>query len=149
MKNNLVETLVGAAVILVAVFFFTYVYKAAGLSAESDGYVLNAEFDSIGGLPIGADVRLSGIKVGTVTRQALNPETYRAKITFTMDKSVKLPNDSNAKIASEGLLGGYFLALEPGGAEEMLGNNDTIEYTQSSIDLMSLIGKAIFGSTKK
>ncbi len=149
MKNSFVETIVGALVILVAAVFFTYIYRTTGLGANTGGYSVVAEFDHIDGLPMGADVRLSGIKVGTVTDQKLDKESYRALVTMNISKAVKLPTDSNAKIASEGLLGGAYITLDPGGAEEMLADGGKIIYTQSSVDIMGLIGKAIFNSGGK
>ncbi len=149
MKSSLVETLVGALVILIAGVFLFYMYSSTGHSASGGQYNITAEFDRIDGLPMGADVRLSGIKIGTVTGQKLDHSTYRAIVTFSVAKSVKLPKDTNAKIASEGLLGGSYVTLDPGGEEEMLAEGGHILYTQSSIDLMSLIGKAIFSTNKK
>lgn len=149
MKSSLVETLVGAVVILIAGVFLFYMYSSTGHSAGSGQYSITAEFDRIDGLPMGADVRLSGIKVGTVTGQKLDPGTYRAIVTFSIADGIKLPKDTNAKIASKGLLGGSYVTLDPGGEEEMLAEGDHILYTQSSIDLMGLIGKAIFSTNKK
>lgn len=149
MKSSLVETLVGAAVILIAGFFLFYMYSSTGHSAGSGQYSITAEFDHIDGLPMGADVRLSGIKVGTVTGQKLDLESYRAIVSFSISNGVKLPKDTNAKIASKGLLGGAYVTLDPGGDEELLAEGGHILYTQSSIDLMGLIGKAIFSTGKK
>ncbi len=149
MKDNIVETMVGAAVILVAVSFFTYIYRTTGMGSGAGGYSVIAEFDHIDGLSMGADVRLSGIKIGTVTGQELDRENYRALVTISLSKDIKLPTDSNAKIASEGLLGGSYISLDPGGAEEMLEDGGKIIYTQSSVDIMGLIGKAIFSAGEK
>lgn len=149
MKSSLVETLVGAAVIVIAGLFLFYMYSSTGHTAGSGHYSVTAEFDKIDGLPMGADVRLSGIKVGTVTNQRLDPATYRALVTFSVANGVKLPVDTNAKIASKGLLGGAYITLDPGGDEELLKDGGAILYTQSSIDLMDLIGKAIFSTNNK
>ena len=144
MKMNVVETLVGAAVIAIAIVFFTYAYKTADLSAGSGGYSLTAQFERIDGVSTGTDVRMAGIKIGTVTGQKLEPSSYEAIITMEISPEVKLPTDSTAKITSEGLLGGNYVSLEPGGDENMLADGGRIENTQSSVDLIGLLGQAIF-----
>ena len=146
-KDNLVETLIGAAVLIVAGFFFYFAYKTADIRASSGGYEVSARFDRVDGLAIGSDVRMSGIKVGTVTRQELDRRSYEAVVYMMIDKTIELPDDSSAKITSEGLLGGNYLSLEPGGSEELIANGGEIPYTQGSVDLMGLIGQAVFSAT--
>lgn len=145
MSSNLVETLIGAVVIGVAAVFLIFAYSNVG-PATGGSYGLTARFDRIDGLPNGADVRISGIKVGSVTSQTLDPATFRATVHLTIANNIQLPDDSSAKVASEGLLGGAYIAIEPGGSEKNLGHNGEIKYTQSSVDLMSLISRAVFGS---
>lgn len=146
MSGSIVETIIGAVVIAVAGFFLTYAYTSTG-SRGLGGYALVAKFDKVDGLSIGGDVRMSGIKIGSITSQSLDPETYRAVVHFTIDSSVKIPDDSAAKIASVGLLGGNFLALEPGGSDTMLKPGQELRYTQGAVSLLDLIGQAIFSST--
>ncbi len=135
----------GAIVIAVAVVFFIFAYQIAEVGAASGGYQVDARFSSASGLVTGADVRLSGIKVGSVVNQRLDTETFEAIVTLSVSPDVKLPNDTSAQIATEGLLGGSYVSLQPGGAEETLAAGDTIEYTQGAVNLMSLIGQAVFG----
>ena len=144
MKTNLVETAVGAVVILIAAAFFTFAYTTSGVGKGSGGYRLIAEFDNADGIGIGSDVRMSGVKVGTVTSQALDPTTYQAVLNLSIDRTLTLPNDSSAKVTSEGLLGSKFVALEPGGSEEKLKDGDRIAYTQGAIDIWSLISQFMF-----
>ena len=146
MKNNLFESLIGLLVILVAIIFFYYAYNSAGQKNNSNAYEINASFTQVSGLVTGADVRLSGIKIGSVTEQKLDAEIYDAIVTMQIDNDIKIPSDSSAKISSEGLLGGYFIMIEPGGSETMLQVGETIELTQGSIDLIGLLGNAVFGS---
>lgn len=146
MRGNVVETLIGAMVILVAGFFLVYAYRSAGTS-QVGGYEILAKFDRVDGLSIGGDVRLSGIKIGTITSQTLDPQTYRAVVRFTVNSAYKLPEDSSAKIASSSLLGGNYLSVEPGGSEENLNAGGEIKYTQGSINLLDLIAQAIFSAT--
>jgi len=146
MNSNLVETLIGAVVIGVAAVFLVFAYSTVG-PKTGGGYALTAKFDRVDGLPVGADVRISGIKVGSVTGQDLDPVTYRALVRISMSSTIELPDDSSAKVASEGLLGGAYIAIEPGGSDKLLTPGGEIKYTQSSVDLMGLISRAVFGST--
>ncbi|MBE7637161.1 outer membrane lipid asymmetry maintenance protein MlaD [Sneathiella sp. P13V-1] len=147
MGNNIVETIIGAVVLAFAAIFLVFAYRTADIGAGGNGLNLIAKFDQVDGLQVGSDVRMSGIKVGTVTSQTLDTESYRAVIGFSINDEIKLPEDSAAKIASESLLGGSYLDLEPGGAEDMLGEGDEVTFTQSSVSLMDLIGQAIFSAT--
>nr|MDJ0859891.1 MlaD family protein [Dinoroseobacter sp.] len=108
MSNTSTEVVTGAAVLAIAVGFLVFVSNSTGLSRAGGGYDLVASFRSADGISIGTDVRLAGVKVGTVTSLALNPETYRADTTITVSGSVEIPDDSAIAISSEGLLGGNF-----------------------------------------
>ncbi|MDA8712828.1 outer membrane lipid asymmetry maintenance protein MlaD [Alphaproteobacteria bacterium] len=145
MKDNLVETLVGAAVLLVAALFVVYGYSVTEADG-GDGYRLNAQFDRVDGLTIGSDVRMSGIKIGTVTGLNLDPQSYYANAEFVIGSDIELPDDTSAKITSEGLLGGNYVSLSPGGSEDMLAEDDEILYTQGSVDLIGLVSQALFSA---
>ena len=146
MSNRLIETLAGAAVIAVAVGFAAYSYSRAGINTV-DGYEIKASFSRIDGLAVGNDVRISGVKVGSVTAQELDPQSYMAVVKMSLRSDLSLPMDSSAKIASDGLLGGKFVALEPGGDIDMIQAGGEIEYTQGSVNLEDLIGQVIYSST--
>jgi phospholipid/cholesterol/gamma-HCH transport system substrate-binding protein len=146
MKGNVLETLIGAVVIIIAALFLVFAYSQAGINTEG-GYELSARFDRIGALKVGADVRISGIKVGTVVAERLDPKTFSAIVHFTVNPDIKLPVDTAAKISSEGLLGADYLSLDPGGSEQNLRAGERIRYTQGAIDLMNLISQAIFSAT--
>lgn len=144
MGRNLIETVMGAVVLVVAGVFIVFAYNTAGLRA-TEGYPLIAKFDRIDGLNDGSDVRLSGIKVGTVVKQQLDPQTYLAVVTLSIKPEVKLPEDSSAQISSDGLLGDKYLSITPGAEDEMLKPGAEIQHTQGSVDLVSLVGRLIFG----
>lgn len=146
MAGNLVEALIGAAVLTVAGLFLVYAYNRTDIRSVQ-GYELSARFERANGLNLGTDVRISGIKVGTVISQNLDPQTFEAVVRLTVKQDLELPIDTQAVVASEGLLGGSYLSLVPGGDEELLGDGDEIEWTQGSLDLMGLIGQAIFAVT--
>ncbi|MGI9415577.1 MAG: outer membrane lipid asymmetry maintenance protein MlaD [Hyphomicrobiales bacterium] len=150
MKGNVIETVIGAVVIAIAVGFFTFVYKTADIRAGTGGYTLKANFESVDGITTGSDVRVSGIKVGSVVEQRLDTETFEAAVVFAIDRDVKLPADSSAKVTSEGLLGDKYIAIDPGGDEEMLADGGTIEHTQGALDLFGMISQFLFtGDDKK
>ncbi|RME62666.1 MAG: outer membrane lipid asymmetry maintenance protein MlaD [Alphaproteobacteria bacterium] len=146
MKSNMVEAMIGAVVLLVAGLFVSYTYARTDIGRAS-GYEYIARFNRADGLAVGADVRVSGIKVGTVTRQELDPKTFQALVRFTVAKNIALPADTFVKISSEGLLGGNYLNVEPGGLDEILEPGQEVEFATGSVDLMSLIGQAIFSAT--
>jgi len=147
MRGTVVETLIGAIVLAVAAGFFYMAYSRTEL-APSSGYQLEAKFERVSGLTIGSDVRISGIKVGSVLSQDLDPDTYQAVLMLGIDSGVSLPDDSSAKIGQDGLLGGSFVDITPGGSPDMLADGDEIEFTQASIDLISLVGRLVYGSTE-
>ena len=93
---------------------------------------------------IGTDIRMAGIKIGTVTAQSLNPDNYQALVTMSISPTVKLTDDTSAKVTSEGLLGSKFIALEAGGSDTQLAEGGVIAYTQGAVDIWSLISQAMF-----
>ncbi len=148
MKSNALETLVGAAVIGLALAFFAFAWTTAGHGGAGGGYHVTADFDNASGVSVGSDVRIAGIKVGSVIGQSLNPANFQARIDMLINREVKISDDSSAKIASEGLLGSNFISLEPGGSDTKLADGDAISYTQGSIDVWSLISQAMFSKPK-
>jgi phospholipid/cholesterol/gamma-HCH transport system substrate-binding protein len=144
MQNSLLETLIGAVVVTVAVVFLVFAVRVANTGTVA-GYELAARFDRVDGLDVGSDVRMGGIKIGSVVRQSLDPVTYRAIVTFTVEPNIKIPADTSASIESESLLGGRYLALVPGGDDRMLNPGQEIRYTQASVSLEQLLGKFLGG----
>lgn len=142
MRGNLVETVVGAIVLIVAAVFLTFAYGWAG-GGTVQGYELTARFNRVDGIRVGSDVLLSGIKVGTVIHIALDPEDYEVEMRFGIEESTRLPVDSLATIGSIGLLSDNFVALVPGGAKELLGDGDEIKDTTGAVDVAELLSKII------
>jgi len=147
MASNLSETLIGAVVVATAVGFLAYAGQVAGFSSGDDRYELYAKFSSAQGLNVGGEVQLAGVQVGTITKLELDTTSYQAVATFTVRSDVEIPEDSEAKVASEGLLGGNFLELTPGGSDYMLASGDEVEYTQGSVSLLNLLMKFASGSS--
>jgi phospholipid/cholesterol/gamma-HCH transport system substrate-binding protein len=145
-RHGVLEVLTGAVVLVVAVAFLAYAVAHSGRSAGS-GYPLEARFDHIDGLAVGGDVRIAGVKVGTVTATRIDPKTFSAIVTLTVRDGIELPKDTGAAITSESLLGGKYISLSPGGDEAALKPGQTITITQSSVSLEELLGKFIFSVT--
>jgi phospholipid/cholesterol/gamma-HCH transport system substrate-binding protein len=145
-RHSVIEIVTGAAVLLVAGGFLVFAVANTGQKFGVEGYALNAVFDHVDGLSVGADVRIAGVKIGSVQSIRLDPKTYQADVNFTVSDAVKLSDDSSATVSTDGLLGGKYLALATGGDEKNLKSGDTITITQGSVNLESLIGKYIFGS---
>ena len=146
MSQNKTEILVGGAVLAAAIAFAVYAGQATGLSGSTQGYELGASFRSLEGVNIGTDVRLAGVKIGTVTDVDLNPTTYRADTKFTVTEGIEIPDDSAIVISSEGLLGGNFVEIMPGGSPFNFAPGDEIEDTQGAVSLISLLLKFVSGS---
>jgi phospholipid/cholesterol/gamma-HCH transport system substrate-binding protein len=144
MKGNFIETIIGGLVIAIAIAFFSYVYTTTDIRAGGGGYEVTARFESVDGIATGSDVRMAGIKIGTVTDQTLDTESYEAVVTIAFHPEVRLPLDSSAKITSDGLLGDRYVSIDPGGDPTMLVDGGTIDYTQSALDLFGLIGQFLF-----
>jgi phospholipid/cholesterol/gamma-HCH transport system substrate-binding protein len=145
-KRNVTELLAGAVVLLGAAGFLGYAVANTGRTTIS-GYSLHARFDRIDGLTIGSDVRIAGVKVGSVLSAHVDPKTYQAVVTMSVQPDLHLPRDSSAEITSDGLLGGKYIALVPGGDEKMLPPGGDVTITQSSISLEELLGKFIFSAS--
>lgn len=141
-KENVIEALVGLVVVLVAVWFVTSAYARTSGGAGA-GYLLGARFPNSTGVSVGTDVRVSGIKIGSVASQRLDPKTYQAVLQLRIADAVRFPTDSSAAITSEGILGGSYISLSPGGDTTMLKAGDEIADTQGAQDLMALMGSFV------
>ena len=139
------EVLVGGAVLAVAVGFMVYAGQVTGFSGGQPEYALSASFRSADGVNVGTDVRLAGVKVGRVTEIALDAETYRASTVFSVREGIDVPEDSGVAISSEGLLGGNYVEILPGGSPFYLEPGSEIEFTQGSVSLVSLLMKFVAG----
>ncbi len=145
MNKNIVETVMGGVVLVVALGFIGFVFQSTSVE-RINGYQVIAQFDDASGLIAGTDVRLAGVKVGTVASQHLDTELFTAVITLNVDDSIKLPADTSARIISDGLLGGNYVALEPGGDEENIEPGGEILYTQGAINVVDLLGRFVFSA---
>ncbi len=142
-RRSFSEVAAGAAVLAMAAGFLFYAVASTG-RGKVGGYTLHASFDNVGGIATGSDVRVAGLKVGSVTGLAIDPRSYQATATFTVQSDIKLSSDSSATIATGGLLGGNFISLATGGDTKMLPDGGTIAVTQSAVNLEDLLGKFIF-----
>ncbi|WP_444464415.1 outer membrane lipid asymmetry maintenance protein MlaD [Rhodobacter capsulatus] len=141
MSENRLEVLTGAAVLAVAVGFFVWAGQGHSFGTASSGYPLKASFRSVEGISVGTDVRMAGVKVGTITDIALNPQTFFADTTVAMKSGIDIPDDSQILIATEGLLGGAFVEILPGGSPINLGPGEEIVDTQGAVSALGLMMK--------
>ncbi len=144
MRDQIAETLVGAIVLAIAIAFLAYSLTITD-RAGGGGYPLSVEFGSADGLASGADVRLSGVKVGSVSGIKLDTTTYNAIVDFTVSSGVQIPTDSSVSLKNEGLLGGVYLSIEPGGEEEYLAAGSRLEFGQGAIDVIRLLSEFVTG----
>lgn len=147
MNHNIVETVLGGVVLVITGIFLVFALSSASFK-QTNGYSVHAHFSKADGIAPGMDVRLSGVKIGSVSNMTLDRDTYLANVTMTIQNDIQLPIDTVAKIASESILGGKYLTLEPGAEEEMLKDGDRIQYTQAAVNLEDMIGKFIFDGEK-
>lgn len=145
-RRNHIETVLGAVVLVIAAMFLVFAYSASDLRAVT-GYDVTATFQKVGGLERGSDVRISGINVGTVTDQRLDPQTFEAKVTMSISPDVQLPADTVAAIVSDGLLGGKYINLVPGQKAERIAAGGVITHTRDFQSLEDLVGEIIFLAT--
>ena len=143
MNKKPVETIMGIVVIFVAAFFLYIAYQVSDLQVVK-GYDINARFLKVGGLNVGSDVRINGIKVGTVIAQNLDPEDYVADVKLSISSNIQLPKDSVVSIVSDGLVGNKFIKIEPGKSKEFLQNGDTVANTKDFKTLEDMVGEIIF-----
>jgi phospholipid/cholesterol/gamma-HCH transport system substrate-binding protein len=143
-QNNIAETLIGAIVVAVAVLFVAFTYYRTGTGSLS-GYELNAKLAKVDGLGVGTDVRLAGIKIGSVTALTLDPKTYLATVHMSIRDDIKIPSDSSVLVTSAGLLGSQYLSITPGGDDKMMVAGGYFENAQGSIDIMNLVGRFATG----
>lgn len=143
MRKKPVETIMGLVVLVIAILFLAFAYRVSDLQVVK-GYPLSAEFMKVGGLSIGSDVRINGIKVGTVTAQKLNSEDYLVDVTFSISSDIRLPKDSVVSIVSDGLIGDKFVKIEPGTADEYLQSGDSFVKTKDFKTIEDMVGEIIF-----
>jgi len=146
MGRNLIETIMGAVVLLVAGFFLVFAYSHADLK-QVQGYTVSAQFVSSGGITVGADVRINGVKIGTVSSLALDPQSFNAVIKMSIRPDIKLPVDTVASVATEGLLGGLFVRLDPGKNPQTLADNGSLTHTKEHKSIEQMVGDLIFLAT--
>ncbi|MBR5599331.1 MAG: MCE family protein [Alphaproteobacteria bacterium] len=143
MNKKPVETIMGLVVLVVAALFMVFAYRVSDLQVVK-GYEITARFLKVGGLNTGADVRINGVKVGTVTFQKINPLDYMVDVKMNISPEIVLSADSQFSVAGDGLMGDKFIKIEPGNKEEKLTNGSIVENTKDAKSLEDLVGEIIF-----
>jgi phospholipid/cholesterol/gamma-HCH transport system substrate-binding protein len=147
MQRNIVETILGAVVLLVAAGFVFFFYRTTDIKPAT-GYEITASFEKVDGLETGSPVRIGGVRVGQVLGFELDKKNYRAVVHMNIDNGIDLPVDTSAVITSAGLLDGKYMTLQPGNDEEILKPNGKIEYTQTTPSLEQMLGQFVFSMNK-
>jgi len=143
MSRNIIETGMGAIVILIAVVFLVFSYGVSDLRPAS-GYDVVAKFNAVDGLLDGSDVRIAGVKVGTVVDERIDQTEYRAVVTMKIDHDIELAEDTVVRVSSAGILGGKYVKLEPGSSKTFVPAGGELKNTKDVISLEELLGKVIF-----
>lgn len=146
MKYNIYETIIGGAIIIFFIICSIAAYNASR-SVTGKSYMVTAKFQSVEGLSVGSKVKVSGVKIGEVKGITLAPD-LSVIVAMTLNQDVRLPNDSSAAVVSEGLMGPKFVAVRPGGEDNMLKNGDEIVYTESSLNIEEIVKKMIYHFAK-
>ncbi len=143
MTRNVIETVLGAVVLIVAGLFLAFAYNTTDIRPVT-GYTVTARFNAVDGLTQGSDVRVGGVKIGSVVAQTVDMTDFRAVVRMTIRPDIRLPDDSTATVASEGLLGGKYIRIDPGASPTMLADNGELTKTKDIISLEEMLGKVIF-----
>ncbi len=142
-QNNTVETIIGAIVVAVAVAFLVFAYRSTSAGGLG-GYEITAKLARVDGVNVGTDVRLSGIKIGTVSDLTLNPN-YLVTVHMKIRDGIDIPQDSSLAVTQSGVLGSNYISISPGGDDQMLKDGGEIKTAQGSVDVMGLVGRFIGG----
>lgn len=142
MSRGMVENLVGALVLAVAIVSVYLAFEGSNVQ-RSSGYEIEASFADAGSLAAGTDVRLAGVKIGSVADYGIDPESFEARVTLTVDSAVKLPTDSSVRIVPDGLLGGNFIEITPGGAAELVEPGGTLTNTRGAVNVVELVSRIV------
>ena len=142
-SRGFIETIAGAIVLILACIFLIYSFQKSGISRQlyNEEFMLTAEFNSVDGLSIGSNIFLAGVKIGTVSDIQLNLDNFLARVTISLYDDFAIPDDTEAIIVSDGLLGEKYISLNPGGSSESLNTGDQIIYTQSAVNIVNLLNK--------
>ncbi len=143
MTRNIIETVLGAVVLVVAGLFLAFAYSTTDIRPVT-GYSVTARFNAVDGLAEGSDVRVGGVKIGSVVAQSVDMTDFRAVVRMTIRPDIRLPEDSVATVSSEGLLGGKYIRIDPGASTTMLAHNGEFTNTRDIISLEEMLGKVIF-----
>jgi phospholipid/cholesterol/gamma-HCH transport system substrate-binding protein len=147
-RRSIAEIAAGAGVLAVAIGFLGYAVLQGGRAPQMGGQALTAGFERVDGLNAGSDVKIAGVKVGSVVSMRIDPQTFQAQVVMRVQPGLRLPTDTSAEVQSEGLLGGKYISLVPGGSDRVLADGGRIMETQGSVSLESLLGRFIFSVTQ-
>ena len=140
------DTLVGLFVAsgFAALFFMAMQISNLSPFSKNESYIIIARFENSGGLKVRSPVSVAGVRIGRVANISIDQESYESIVAMDIDAQYNLPDDTSASIFTAGLLGEQYVSLEPGGSEEFIEDNGSIDITQSAIVLEEIIGQFLF-----
>jgi phospholipid/cholesterol/gamma-HCH transport system substrate-binding protein len=142
MRVNLIEVFLGLIVVLVSICFLTFLYiKVDFFSLKDERFSLTAKFDNINGILAGSSVKMAGVDIGSVKSVDIDLTTFEAVITMDFKNKYNFPDDSEASIQTDGLLGGSYVSILPGGSDVFLFDKQEIVFTQGATSLINLMLK--------
>ena len=144
-SKNMAETVVGAIVLGIAIIFAVFLWRFSDVGFGTGQYTVDAKFRSAEGITVGTDVRLAGVKIGSVSNLSLDQQTFQAIARLSIKPEYQMPDDSAAIISSEGLLGGSFVEILPGGSYELMEDGSEFGETQGAVSFISLLMKFVTG----
>ncbi len=149
MRRDVMEILAGIVVLVLAAGAVALAFSSSGVESVA-GYEIEAEFDNVSGVTLGTEVRLSGVKVGTVVGKSLAKQGDLAWLTLSIGADYRIPADSRVRILPEGLLGNSYVQLEPGGALEDMEPGAFVPYdrTQGAINVVDLLSRFVVQSAE-
>ena len=144
-SKNMADTVVGAIVLGIAIIFAVFLWRFSDVGLAAGQYSVDAKFRSAEGITVGTDVSLAGVKIGSVSNLSLDPQTFQAIARLSIKPEYQMPDDSAAIISSEGLLGGSFVEILPGGSYELMEDGSEFSETQGAVSFISLLMKFVTG----
>ena len=142
-SRNMAETVVGAIVLGIAIIFAVFLWRFSDVGFGAGQYRVDAKFRSAEGITVGTDVRLAGVKIGSVSNLSLDTQTFQAIARLSIKPEYQMPDDSAAIISSEGLLGGSFVEIFPGGSYEFMEDGSEFGETQGAVSFISFLMKFV------
>ena len=138
------EFIIGLIILIITLVSFFYFSLKIDYFNNPKKIHLNSNFFDIGNLTVGADVKTKGVKIGEVTEISLDRNSYMAIVKTSLINDLKIPLDSEFKIANNGFIGSPYIEITMGINEQYYENNDLTENNVDAVSLEEIINSFIF-----